>query len=193
IVRLGALFTAITFSAILWRQDYLWRALVMALHSFFWHAILPQFETITLSHLGARSARYSQIRLWGSVGFIVAVVGLGLLLDRRGLDTYPAAMLGIMLGIFVCSLLVPPVPVAVRGDTAASAGFVQQLRRPGVMVFFLCAALMQLSHGPYYTFLTLHLEALGYGRGLIGAMWALGVIAEILLFLIMGRLLRRFD
>ena len=193
IVRLGALFTAITFSAILWRQDYLWLALVMALHSFFWHAILPQFETITLSHLGARSARYSQIRLWGSVGFIVAVVGLGLLLDRRGLDAYPAAMLGIMLGIFVCSLLVPPVPVAVRGDTAASAGFVQQLRRPGVMVFFLCAALMQLSHGPYYTFLTLHLEALGYGRGLIGAMWALGVIAEILLFLIMGRLLRRFD
>src|SRR5690606_39522282 len=80
IVRLGALLTALSFSAILWRQDYLWLALVMALHSFFWHAILPQFETITLAHLGAQSARYSQVRLWGSVGFILAVVLLGMLL-----------------------------------------------------------------------------------------------------------------
>lgn len=80
IVRLGAFCTAITFSAILWRQDYLRLALIMALHSFFWHAILPQFETITLSHLAERSARYSRIRLWGSVGFIVTVTGLGMLL-----------------------------------------------------------------------------------------------------------------
>src|SRR5690606_42123719 len=45
----------------------------------------------------------------------------------------------------------------------------------------------------YYTFLTLHLEALGYARGWIGALWALGVIAEIVLFLLMARLLARFS
>lgn len=194
IVRLGALLTAVTFSAIFWRQDYLWLALVMALHSFFWHAILPQFETITLGHLGSESARYSQIRLWGSVGFIVTVVVLGALLDSLSLDIYPQAMLGIMLGIFLCSLLVPPAPGnATRSDSASLASFLQQLRNPGVLVFFGCVALMQLSHGPYYTFLTLHLEALGYARGLIGALWALGVVAEIGLFLLMGRLLARFS
>lgn len=194
IVRLGALLTALTFSAILWRQDYLWLAVIMALHSFFWHAVLPQFETITLGHLGAQSARYSQIRLWGSVGFIVTVVVLGLLLDRYSPDIYPQVMLAIMLGIFCCSLLVPPAPLAAsRPGLAPSAGFLDQLRRPGVPVFFFCVALMQLSHGPYYTFLTLHLEALGYGRGLIGAMWALGVVAEIILFMLMSRLLQRFS
>lgn len=194
IVRLGALLTALTFSAILWRQDYLWLAVIMALHSFFWHAVLPQFETITLGHLGAQCARYSQIRLWGSVGFIVTVVVLGLLLDRYSPDIYPQVMLAIMLGIFCCSLLVPPAPLAAsRPGLAPSAGFLDQLRRPGVPVFFFCVALMQLSHGPYYTFLTLHLEALGYGRGLIGAMWALGVVAEIILFMLMSRLLQRFS
>ncbi|PRB82136.1 MFS transporter [Pseudomonas sp. MYb185] len=194
IVRLGALLTALTFSAILWRQDYLWLALIMALHSFFWHAVLPQFETITLAHLGTQSARYSQIRLWGSVGFIVTVVVLGLLLDRYSPDIYPQVMLAIMLGIFFCSLLVPPAPVvASRPELALRAGFLGQLWRPGVPVFFLCVALMQLSHGPYYTFLTLHLEALGYGRVLIGAMWALGVVAEIILFMLMSRLLARFS
>ncbi|MFA5679151.1 MAG: MFS transporter [Pseudomonas sp.] len=194
IVRVGALLTALTFSAIFWRQDYLWLALAMALHSFFWHAILPQFETITLNHLGAQSSRYSQIRLWGSVGFIVTVVVLGALLDSFSLDIYPQAMFGIMLGIFCCSLLVPPVPhTAARSDSVSVSGFLKQLRSPGVVMFFCCVALMQLSHGPYYTFLTLHLEALGYTRGLIGALWALGVVAEIVLFLLMGRLLARFS
>ncbi|MFO7703600.1 MAG: MFS transporter [Halopseudomonas sp.] len=193
IVRLGALFTALAFTGIFYRQDYLWLALIMALHSFFWHAVLPQFEAITLSHLGAQSARYSLVRLWGSVGFIATVVGLGLVLQVLSLDVYPIAMLGIMLGIFLCSLIVPAAPGSQAQAKAHNAdGFLGLLRRPGVLAFFLCAGLMQFSHGPYYTFLTLHLEALGYSRGLIGLLWALGVVAEILLFLVMAKVLARF-
>jgi PPP family 3-phenylpropionic acid transporter len=52
---------------------------------------------------------------------------------------------------------------------------------------------MQLSHGPYDTFIPLHLETLGYSRGLSGQLWALGVVAEVLLFLVMPRLLGRFS
>lgn len=193
IVRLGTLFTAIAFTGIFYRQDYLWLAMIMALHSFFWHAVLPQFEAITLSHLGAQSARYSMVRLWGSVGFIATVVGLGLLLQDFSLDVYPVAMLGIMLSIFFCSLTVPAAPSIKPQDKVVNAeGFLHLLGRPGVLAFFLCAGLMQFSHGPYYTFLTLHLEALGYSRAVIGLLWALGVIAEILLFLVMAKVLARF-
>ncbi|MFN3579024.1 MAG: MFS transporter [Pseudomonas sp.] len=193
IVRLGALFTAVAFAGIFYRQDYLWLALIMALHSFFWHAVLPQFEAITLSHLGAQSSRYSMIRLWGSVGFIATVIGLGWMLEWFSLDIYPLVMLGIMLAIFLCSLTIPA-PAPMRRSTAvAGQGFISQLRLPGVAAFFLSVALMQLSHGPYYTFLTLHLEALGYSRSLIGLLWALGVVAEILLFLLMSRILMRFS
>lgn len=193
IVRLGALFTALAFTGIFYRQDYLWLAMIMALHSFFWHAVLPQFEAITLSHLGAQSSRYSMVRLWGSVGFIATVVCLGLLLQVLSLDVYPVVMLGIMLAIFFCSLTVPPAPVSKLQHAGLNTeGFLRLLSRPGVLAFFLCAGLMQFSHGPYYTFLTLHLEALGYSRSLIGLLWALGVIAEILLFLVMAKVLSRF-
>lgn len=190
IVRLGALFTALAFTGIFYRQDYLWLAMIMALHSFFWHAVLPQFEAITLSHLGAQSSRYSMIRLWGSVGFIATVIGLGLVLQFSSLDVYPVVMLGIMLGIFFCSLTVPAPPTnKAPGAALPGEGFLRLLRRPGVLAFFLCAGLMQFSHGPYYTFLTLHLESLGYSRSLIGLLWALGVVAEILLFMVMARVL----
>lgn len=192
IVRLGATLTACTFAGILWRQDYLWLALIMALHSFFWHAVLPQFETITLHHLGNQAGRYSQIRAWGSVGFIVTVIGLGGLMQLLGLDIYPWAMLSIMLAIVCSSLLVPAAPVSAAQHDPLTHSFFRQLRRPGVLVFFASVALMQLSHGPYYTFLTLHLESLGYERVWIGLLWALGVVAEIVLFAVMGRLLARF-
>ena len=189
IVRVGALLTALCFAGIFWRQDYWWLAAIMALHSFFWHAVLPQFEAITLAHLGSQSARYSQLRLWGSVGFILTVVLLGLLLQRAGMAVYPMAMFGIMLLIAVCSTLVPPPPRQPASAAVAGDGFLRRLRQPGVPAFFVAVALMQLSHGPYYTFLSIHLEALGYSRGLIGMLWALGVLAEIVLFMFMHRLL----
>lgn len=193
IVRFGALCTLLSFALIFVDQSYAWLALVMALHAFFWHAVLPQFEVITLAHLREQSARYSQVRLWGSIGFIVAVIGLGELFERFSPALFPAMVVLILAGILLGSLWVPNAVPQARAGQGGEGGFLAQLLRPGVPAFFLCVALMQLSHGPYYTFLTLHLERLGYERGFIGQMWALGVVAEIVLFLFMARILTRFS
>ena len=193
IVRFGAVCTLACFSLILVDKSYAWLAMVMALHAFFWHAVLPQFEVITLAHLQGQTARYSQIRLWGSVGFILTVVGLGRLFEWFSLDLYPQALLLIMAGIVVSSGWVPNAQPPASTQRPAGEGFLTQLFSPGVLAFYVCVALMQLSHGPYYTFLTLHLERLGYSRGIIGMLWAVGVIAEVLMFLAMSRILQRFS
>jgi PPP family 3-phenylpropionic acid transporter len=193
IVRFGAVCTLACFSLILFDTSYAWLAMVMALHAFFWHAVLPQFEVITLAHLQGQTARYSQIRLWGSVGFILTVVGLGRLFEWFSLDAYPLALLLIMAGIVGSSWWVPNAQPPSSGQRPAGEGFFKQLLSPGVLVFYISVALMQLSHGPYYTFLTLHLEHLGYSRGIIGMLWAVGVVAEVLMFMVMSRVLQRFS
>lgn len=193
IVRLGALCTLLAFSLIFLGKSFVWLALVMALHAFFWHAVLPQFEVITLAHLREQAARYSQVRLWGSIGFIVAVVGLGALFERLSLDHYPLALVAIMLAILASSAWVPNAQPQACEEAPGQGGFLRQLCRPGVLAFYACVALMQVSHGPYYTFFSIHLESLGYARGTIGLLWALGVVAEILLFLVMAKLLGRFS
>jgi len=193
IVRIGALCTLLSFSLIFYSKSYAWLALVMALHAFFWHAVLPQFEVITLAHLREQASRYSQIRLWGSIGFIFAVVGLGTLMERLGLGIYPVAVMAVITGIVISSAWVPNATPEQRPELNGNGGFLRQLRQPGVFAFFICVGLMQASHGPYYTFFSIHLEALGYGRGTIGLLWALGVVAEILLFLVMAPLLARFS
>jgi MFS transporter, PPP family, 3-phenylpropionic acid transporter len=191
IVRVGAFCTLASLSLIFISQTYAWLALVMALHAFFWHAILPQFEVITLAHLREQTARYTQIRLWGSIGFILSVVGLGALFQRYGMALYPWTLWAIIASIALSSCWVPDAqPQVLLRDTPVS-GFAAQLRQPGVLGFYLCVALMQLSHGPYYTFISIHLEHLGYTRGLIGGLWALGVLAEVLLFIYIPRLLQR--
>ncbi|BCD89560.1 MFS metabolite transporter [Pseudomonas solani] len=193
IVRFGALCTLCTFALIFIDKSYAWLAMIMALHAFFWHAVLPQFEVITLAHLREQAARYSQIRLWGSIGFILTVVGLGKAFEVFSLDVYPLALVIIMAGIVASSWWVPNATPLARDNGLQQGGFIAQLRQPGVLAFYLCVGLMQLSHGPYYTFQTIYLEALGYPRGFIGQLWALGVVAEVLMFLVMARILARFS
>lgn len=194
IVRFGAICTLLSFTLIFLGQSFAWLALIMVLHAFFWHAILAQFEVITLAHLGERSERYSQLRLWGSVGFMLVVVGFGYLFDRVGLEYYPWAILAVMSGIILSSFWVPaqPVTLNVKADLPQAVTHESRITSMWPIVIFLASVtLMQLSHGPYYTFLTLHLIDLNYSRTVIGWLWALGVLAEIGLFVIMPWMLRR--
>ncbi len=193
IVRLGAMCGLLALSLILVRQSYAWLAMVMALHAFFWHAILPQFEVITLAHLRGQTSRYSQIRLWGSIGFILTVVGVGRLFESVSLDYFPSVLVAIIAAIVISSWWIPNAQPVLSTTHPENGGFFRQLTRPGVLAFYACVGLMQMSHGPYNTFLTLHLEQLGYGRGLIGMLWALGVVAEVLMFMAMSRVLQRFS
>ncbi|MFQ5488290.1 MAG: MFS transporter, partial [Gammaproteobacteria bacterium] len=190
IVRLASLLSLLAFSGVYLGQGFWWLALVMAVFSFFWNASLPQFEAFTMGYLGAAVHRYSIIRLWGSIGFILSVGVLGFLLQRLGAGILPAILLALLAGIWLSSLLVKD-QGGHQGDGTAGS-ILEVLRQPVVRVLLLVCFLMQLSHGPYYTFYSIYLEDHGYGRGAIGQLWALGVLAEIAIFLVMHRLLPRF-
>ena len=189
-IRAGALLAMLCFAGLLLGNSFWLIALVMLGFGFFWNAILPQFEANTLNHLGSRDNRYSLVRVWGSVGFILAVVGLGAWLEDHSIEHLPAIVLVIIAGILIVTLLVPEGPKQSHHETRQSAFTL--LKDARVWSLFLCFFLMQASHGPYYSFFSLFLERNGYGPSLIGWLWALGVIAEIGVFLAMPRLLPRF-
>ncbi len=190
IVRLTTLLALIVFAGIFLGQGYWWIAAVMCLFSFFWNAALPQFEAATMTMLGDQSHRYSRIRLWGSVGFIVAVIALGPVLDAVGAAVIPVAILLMLAGLVVSSWLVPLEKAKPPEQTDGSIW--QVLFQPQVVVVLLVCFLLQASHGPYYTFYTIYMEESGYSRSLIGQLWALGVVAEIGVFLVIHRLLPRY-
>ena len=190
IVRMASLLAAVSFATVFAVDSFWWMALVMAVFSFFWNASLPQFEATTMSHLGADTHRYSGIRLWGSVGFIIAVAGLGPLLGRYGTGLLPLVLMVLFVGIWLSSLSVPESAAGHLPLDQAPLG--QVLKRPAVLALLGVCFLVQASHGPYYAFFSIYLEGHGYSTGVIGQLWALGVVAEIIVFLLMPRLLPRY-
>lgn len=190
IIRLACLLTTVSFAGVYPAgASFAGLALVMLLFSFFWNASLPQFEAITLNHLGENSHRYGRIRLWGSVGFIGAALATGLLVQHFSIHSVPTVLLGLLFALWLNSLLVPP---AAEPPAQRSVPLGQVLRRSPVAALLLVCFLNQASHGPYYAFFSIYLQELGYSRHLIGMLWGLGVAAEIGLFLLIPGLLPRF-
>ena len=190
IVRLASLLSAIAFAGVFISDAFWWLVLVIGVFSFFWNASLPQFEATTMNYLGVAHHRYSLVRLWGSLGFVLSVVLLGEALDRYGDGLIPAVVLTLFVAIWLSSLTVAEGPSPQPRGQHRSLG--QILRQPAVIALLGGSLLLQLSHGPYYAFFSIYMEEHGYSHTVIGLLWAVGVIAEVLLFLVMGRLLRRF-
>lgn len=190
IVRVTSIIGTIAFSAILLDNSYIWIAVVMLVFSIFWNATLPQFEANTLQHLGNNSHHYSKIRLWGSIGFIFTVTALGIVFEKISIDLMPIALIITMTGIWIMSLSVPE--SSDYNLTHKQLPLRDILKQPAILAFFTVCFLVILSHGPYYTFYSIYLEQNGYSRTLIGQLWALGVLAEVIVFIFMHRFIPRY-
>ena len=190
-IRYASALSLITFMGIPFVDGVFWIGLLMLAYTLFWHALLPQFEVVALAHLSAQGGDYSRVRLWGSVGFVVAVLGLGVALDRTGILALPWLVGLLWLGMAAASWGVPDAQVE-RHAAGPSPSLWQMLRRPEVLVLLGVCLASQLSFAPYYNFFTLFLERHGYTRTTAGILWSLGVIAEIGVFVVMGRLIVRF-
>jgi PPP family 3-phenylpropionic acid transporter len=177
------------FCAIFFQQGAGAIAFTLLLIGIFSAGAAPLVEAITFSVLKDGIGQYGPIRLWGSVGFILAVLGTGAWLDFH--DTSSLIVITIALSAALCA--VSPALPAGAAPHAQHGGerFVAVLRRPAVLAFFGACFCMTAAHGTMYVFYSIYLEQAGYSKTVIGMLWTLGVLAEILLFLRLPQLLRR--
>lgn len=189
VVRLAAFAAMVCFAGVFLGASFWWLALVMGAFSFFWNAALPQFEANTMSHLGDAAHRYSRIRVWGSLGFIATVTVMGEVIDVHGTAILPPVLLALFATLWLASLAAPEQENG--GNEAQTERFMSVLLRPDVLGFLVACFLVKASHGPYYVFFSIYLDDHGYSGMAIGLLWALGVVAEIVVFLRMHRWLPR--
>ena len=189
IVQIAAVGSVLVFAGVFVSDSFWWLFAVMAALSFFWSASLPLVEAMTLSHLGERTDAYGRIRLWGSVGFIVMVVGLGYAFDHVSIAWLPWAVLAVMLGIVAFARVIPEAEILPHPTDHHSVWDV--VKRPEVASLLAACMLMAVTHGPYYTFYSIYLVDHGYDKSTVGWLWALGVLCEIGIFLIIPRIFAR--
>jgi PPP family 3-phenylpropionic acid transporter len=185
-----ALFSLLAFS--LFQPAHGFWAILSVSVAFFaaWPQFIPLTESLTMVAVRAYNLDYGRIRLWGSLSFIVAAVGGGHLLTSRPAEILYGLVL-VLIGLTVAISLFAP-DLRTERSQPGKGGTIFLLRQRPFAVLLLAAGLIQGSHAVYYAFGTLHWQSLGYSEGLIGALWAEGVIAEIILFAVGRRLLNRW-
>lgn len=189
IIRISAVVSLIGFSGFFFTTEYAGMFLAMAVMAFFWSATLPLVESLTFAHLEGQVGRYGSIRSWGSVGFIVAVLGIGYLLDMIAQAAVLWVNAAVLAGIVACAALIPEKVSAAQDE--AGGRLWEILRQRRVQVLLAACFLMSAAHGALYVFYSIHLVAAGYDKALVGWMWTLGVVAEIGVFMLMPRIVPR--
>lgn len=191
VIRYGSFGACLFFTGLLFLYDYFSLILLLALYGIFWNAVLPQFEAITLTYLQDKAKQYSKIRVWGSIGFIVTVLCLGVFFEYFSIMWLPHFILLFLVGIFAFACLLPREKR--QEGPSRMADFLRIVVRKHVLIFYIVLFFLQFSHGVYYVFYSIYLESYGYSKSLIGVLWTVGVISEIYIFIKMPDIFSRFS
>ncbi len=191
VLRLGCLLAFITFSAIFFVYDYWLLCLTFCLMMMFWTAVLPQLEVITVKATENSQGGYGRLRVWGSIGFIVFSVLAGFLIDWFGAEAIIYLSALVLLLLYVSSMLIvaPQHKPEAHSEVKTDYKLVFSLL---FIVFMLANTLLQISFGTYYNFFALYMQDKGYSGSLTGVFIAIGVTAEIFIFVYAASLLKHY-
>ena len=190
-IKLTSFIGCFGYLGIFWADSFFLIFLVMMSMSLFTSSTIPLAESLTLSHLATTNGSYSNIRLWGSVGFIIASFFLGILIDRYSINLLVWALLFTQLIILSLSFSIPDKKFELIGDKRRSIWKI--LKKPEVISLLIGCALMVSSHGLLYNFYSIFLKGQNYSSSLIGILWSIGVISEIFIFILMPKILCKFN
>lgn len=157
-----------------------WLFGVLFVMALFLSGHVPITESLAMQESRGDLGQYGRMRVWGSLGFVVAVLLGGIWFDWVGMEALPLTLMALLLVAGIVAFWLPAREVH---ELAPQAGaFSQALKEPRVRRFLLASCFMLLAHAPLYTLFSLWLEQQGYSRTEIGVLWTVGVLAEIAFF-----------
>lgn len=165
-----------------------WIAAAYTLASLAYTPMMPLTESYALRGLAARGRAFGPVRLWGSLAFIAGTFLAGAAADLIEARHLIWLIVACSVLIAVAALGIEPLPAAQPAAGGEGALRRHQLTDPLFLAVVAAASLIQASHALYYGFSSLAWSAAGFDGTMIAALWALGVIAEIVLFALSGRL-----
>ena len=148
--------------------------------------MVPLTDAYALRGVARYGLNYGPLRLWGSAAFVVGALACGLLVDVIAAKHLIWVIASVAALGAVVSLGLQPLdsPKPAAGGAAAATAL---LRDPGFLAIIVASALIQGSHAAYYTFASIAWQQSGLGGLTIAGLWALGVLAEIVVFALSPR------
>ncbi|MSO53742.1 MAG: 3-phenylpropionate MFS transporter [Rhodospirillales bacterium] len=168
--------------------DGLWSILgVTLIYASMMAPLHPLIESLTVQIAQDRGFDYGRVRLWGSVAFIISALAVGRILVGSEASIIFWLMTLSLAATFITSLFLPDS----RPSPGAPMRGLELLTTPKFVLLLAATAFIQASHSVYYSFGTIAWQAAGYSEDAIGALWAEGVVAEVILFAYGRAILKR--
>lgn len=150
---------------------------------------VPLSDGLTLRAQQTIGIDFGKARLWGSLSFIAVSLLVGVAADQYGIDTIYVSMLLAAIFLLFVSLLLPGIQTK---PEKGKAPFFRPLTLPNFPLFVVTVSLLLSTHAGLYGFSAIHWANLGYTNAEITLFWVIGVVAEIGMFAVSGRLIARF-
>ena len=178
--------SVLSFAALGFVDNFIIVLILLSIFSVFWHALIPLGDSFVLSEVRLSGANYGHIRLWGSVAFVVANLAAGMFLTDLGTNGVFWLILAMLALSLMVSFLLPTYHLdpsdRPKVGSHGLGGLIGFLKRRQFLQIAALAGLIQASHVLVYGFGTIDWLARDFSASQIGWFWAVGVIAEILLF-----------
>lgn len=202
--------TLLALAALAFTRSFQEILLCLTVYAISWTTIIPLSEALAMRGVRENGCHYGRMRLWGSLSFIVASLLCGAAVERWGAGAALPFLIAAAFALTAASTLLPgdetgrpprlarfaPPPEESAGRPPATARARQGedgvLRSAAFWLFLIAASAVQSAHGFYYAFGSIHWQSQQISGSMIGALWTLGVIAEIALFAWSDRLLVHF-
>lgn len=195
-LRLLALLSLLLSLGFWFGNHWLWLMLVMIGFNLFFSPLVPLSDSLASTWQRQFSMDYGKVRVWGSIAFVIGSAVTGELVAAWG-HTAILAILSVGLVSMLLGMALQPsiMPHADKTEVqqAAITPWRQLLSEPNVWRFLVCVALLQGAHAAYYGFSVIYWQSVGYSASVIGYLWSLGVVAEIVVFMFSQRWFRRFS
>ena len=199
IVLLGWV-TLVGASALAFETGWWWIVICSVVIAVSYASMMPLAEAIAVTGVRRAKLDYGRMRLWGSLSFIGASFATGYLIDVRGAGWIIWLLVAGAVATVVCAVLLPQdASELVTRDGRARLPTVKfacvgtLVRAPLFIVFLVATGSTQAAHATYYAFSSIEWLAQGLSAEWVGALWAIGVLAEVALFAFAATLFSRFS
>ena len=193
-LRVLALITLI-FALAFWAGTHVaWLMVIIIGFNLFFSPLVPLTDALANTWQKQFPMDYGRVRVWGSIAFVIGSAVTGKLVSEFD---YRAILAMLTLGVasMLLGMLLRPAIMPVGESRVQDATGWQAWRE--LMAknwrFLACVSLLQGAHAAYYGFSAIYWQEAGYSASLVGYLWSLGVVAEVVVFTLSNRLFRRFS
>ncbi len=150
-------------------------------------ALVPLVDTVALDAADGTERLYGRVRIWGSIGFLVTMIGAGKILDLAGPDIVPALIAGVAAMGAAVAFSSPGLAASSEKRRRRAA---ETTRTPLPKPFLFAAAgiaCVQASHAVVNGFAPILWTRAGMDGLTVAVLLGIGVVAEIFFLLRFGR------